>query len=599
MANHFCKYPLWDVMKDLTDTAMGYRGADLVIKNAKLVNVCTKEIIENTDVAITLGRIALVGDATKCIKENTKIIEANGKYLAPSFIDAHMHIESSMIKVSEYAKAAMKCGTSVIYADPHEMANVLGFEAVKLMIEESRTVPLKTMFTIPSCVPAVEAFEDIGSKKIVAEDIKEAMKWPEVVGLGEMMNFPGIIYGNEEVQAIVKETLKADKIPTGHFSIPNTSNELNAYIASGVRNCHESTRAIDALSKMRLGMYALFREGSGWKDLINLAKALTENKVDSRYACLVSDDTHPNTLISEGHMNSILKKAVEYGIDPIEAVQMVTINPATCYRIEHELGSIAPSKCADIVILEDLKDFKVTTTIIDGEIVYDNDEIQVKIKDYEYPSWVKNSIHLKEEITKDSFKITVDKTGEVNVRVMEVSGGKVDNKELIVKMPIVDGELLGDSANDVLKVMVFERHHKTGKVGKGFIKGFNIKNGAMASTVAHDAHNLMVIGTNDEDMAIAANALINSQGGMVTVSNGEIIGHVELEIAGLMSNEPIEKVAHKVEILERSWEKLGCDMPSPFMTMAIVSLACIPDLRLTNRGLVDCNKFELVNLIVE
>ncbi len=599
MKNHFCKYPLWEVSKDLADVAMGRVGADVVIQGATLVNVCTRELMEQIDVAIVKGRIALVGDASHCIKEHTIVHNAHGKYLAPAFLDAHIHVESSMLTVSEYAKSVLVHGTSGIFMDPHEICNVLGLKAVEVMIEDSKHTPLKTMVTTPSCVPAVAGFEDIGSEPVTSKDIAETMKWDEVVGLGEMMNFPGITFAADEPHKIVQETLKADKIATGHYSIPETGAGLNAYIASGVRCCHESTRAEDAIAKMRLGMYALFREGSAWKDLKNLAAAITEHKVDSRYACLISDDTHPNTLISDGHLNHILKKAVAYGIDPIEAIQMVTINAATCFQLEHDMGSIAPGKCADIVLLDDLKEFKVLNTWVDGTLVSENGKLTVNIPHYEYPAWTKDSVHVKQTITADIFDISSNGKTEATVRVMEVGAGRVSNTEVFANLQANNGSLSSDPTQDVLKVQVFERHHATGLFGQGFVKGFGIQHGAMASTVAHDAHNLLVVGSNDEDMALAANTLIESKGGMVAVQGGKVLGHVALPIAGIMSQEDAISLSEKVESLEKSWEQLGCTMPSPFMTMALIPLACLPDIRLTNKGLVDCRTFAFTNLIVE
>ncbi|MBR2375021.1 MAG: adenine deaminase, partial [Clostridia bacterium] len=294
MINTFCKKPLWEVSQTLVKVAAGAQKADLVITGANLVNVCTKEILPNIDVAVSEGRIAMVGNCAHCIGENTLVIAANGKYLAPAFMDGHIHVESSMLSVGEYAKAVVAHGTSGIFMDPHEICNVLGLNGVKYMLEDAKRTPLKAMLTTPSCVPAVAGFEDTGAK-IDPEHVAETMTWDACVGLGEMMNFPGILGANPHTHGIVGETLKAGKIPTGHYSLPETDKGLNAYIASGVRCCHESTREEDALAKMRLGMYAMLREGSAWHDLQEVVKAITKHEVDSRFACLISDDTHPNT----------------------------------------------------------------------------------------------------------------------------------------------------------------------------------------------------------------------------------------------------------------------------------------------------------------
>ena len=301
-----------------------------------MVNVCTAEVQDSMDVAIVEGRIAYVGNAAHCVGEDTTVIDAAGAYIAPGFLDGHIHVESSMVGVGEYARAVIPHGTVGIYWDPHEIANVLGLEGVQAMLEDAKNTPLKAMVTTPSCVPAVPGFEDTGSV-IGPDEIRESMTWDSVVGLGEMMNFVGVVNGSDHAHGELAETLKADKVITGHYSVPETDRGLNAYAGSGVRCCHESTRAEDALAKMRLGMYAQLRHGSAWLDLPVLAKALTENKVDSRFANLVSDDLHPCTIVEEGHLDRILRVAVACGIPAVRAIQMVTINVATCFRMDRGL----------------------------------------------------------------------------------------------------------------------------------------------------------------------------------------------------------------------------------------------------------------------
>ena len=597
MINSYCKSPLWEVSRTLCDVAMGRRPAEIVIKNAKLVNVCTHEIQDNMQVAIAAGRIALVGDAAHCIGEGTRVIDAAGQYIAPGFLDGHIHVESSMLGVGEYARAVVPHGTVGIYMDPHEICNVLGLKGVQCMMKDAERTPLKAMLTTPSCVPAVPGFEDTGSF-IGPEEVAETMKWDCTVGLGEMMNFPGILGSTEHAHGITGETLKAGKIVTGHYSMPETGMGLNAYIASGVRCCHESTREEDALAKMRLGMYAMLREGSAWHDLHEVAKSITRHEVDSRFAVLISDDTHPHTLVSQGHLDHIVRRAGEEGIDPITAIQMVTINCAQCFQMDHDLGSVAPGKCADMVLLDNLESLNVTKVWIDGDLTAENGAMTKEFAPYAYPEWATHSMHVGETITKETFAIPA-KADQVTVRAIEVIPAKVGSFERHVTLTAKDGRLESDPGQDVLKTVVFERHHSTGKKGFGFVKGFGITCGAMASTVAHDAHNLLVIGTNDEDMALAANTLIQCGGGMTAVQNGKVLGTVPLPIAGLMNDKSLEEMSQLVENLEGSWKQIGCSMPSPFMTMALIPLACLPELRLTDRGLVDCTTFQFVPLEVE
>jgi len=594
MVNKFCKVPLYECTRDLVDVALERKKADLVIINSKLINVCTKEIQENIDVAVVKGRIAKIGNCKNVIGDNTKVIDANGRYLAPAFMDAHMHIESSMMNVGEYAKAVIPHGTCGVFFDPHEICNVIGLNGVRYMLDDAKRTPLKAMLTTPSCVPAVPGFEDTGAE-IHPKDIAETMLWDECVGLGEMMNFPGICNSDKHTHDIVAETLKAGKVVTGHFPIPDTGDMMDAYISAGIRCCHESTRGEDALEKMRMGMYAFFRDGSAWKDLRECAKAITVYHADSRFACLCTDDDHPHTLKSKGHLDHVIKKAIVEGISPIEAIQMVTINTATCFNLDHEIGSIAPSKCADICIIEDLTECKVNEVIIDGELVAKDGKMINEFKPYSYPSDALNTVHLN-KMTEEDFKIKAEGK-KAKCTVIEIIPNKTITNEIEEELDIVDGSIQANVEKDCMKAVVFERHKRTGTKGFGFIKGFGIKDGALAQTVAHDAHNLLVVGTNDKDMTVAANALIECGGGLVAVKDGKVIGLVELPIAGLLSLDSLDVTNAKVENIEKAWKEMGSHVSSPFMTMGIVPLACIPNIRLTNRGLVDCNTFKFVDLI--
>lgn len=594
-AMSFGKKPLWEVSMALTATATGREAADTVITGARLVNVCTGEILPGTDIAIREGRIALVGDASSCIGPDTCVIPADGQYVAPGFLDGHIHVESSMLTMREYARAVVPHGTVGIYMDPHEIANVLGLEGVRLMCEEADLTPLKAMVTIPSCVPAVPGFEDTGAA-IGPEDIADALSWDGVVGLGEMMNYPAVCASDPRAHRIVGETLRADKIATGHYAAPDTGAGLNAYAAAGLRCCHESTTADEALAKMRLGMYAQLREGSAWHDLHAVAPSITGHAVDARFACLVSDDAHPHTLVAQGHLDHILRRAVEEGIPPVTAVQMVTINCAQCFRMDHELGSITPGKCADIVFLRDLQRFEVTRVLIDGAVVAEDGALCVSLPAYSFPERALHTMHVGGTITPDSFAIPAQRGG-THVRVIEIIPERVSTRTGTAALPVKDGCLQADPAQDVLKAAVFERHRATGHVGFGFVRGFGIRRGAMASTVAHDAHNLLVVGTTDADMALAANTLIGCGGGLTVVQDGRVLGLVSLPVAGLM--EPARSAAQMsdaVAALEDAWAAIGCRIASPFMTMALIPLACLPELRLTDRGLVDSVRFTFVPL---
>lgn len=599
MLNKFCKSPLYEVSRRLSRVAGGLEKANLVIKNARLVNVCTAEIQEHIDVAIACGRIALVGEAAHCIGAETIVIDAGGQFIAPGFMDGHMHIESSLVTPSEFARAVIPHGTVAVCADPHEICNVCGLDGVKAMISDAKSTPLKVMMSAPSCVPAVPSFEDTGAS-IDADGIKEMLSWDGVMGLGEMMNFSGVINGDERVHAELSETLKADQIITGHYPPQETGKGLNAYIASGARCCHESTRAEDVLEKMRRGMYAQIRYGSAWRDMPHIIGAVLENHIDDRFACLVTDDTHPETLVEEGHIDNILRLAIGQGLNPVKAIQYVTINTASCLRMEHEMGSITPGKCADIVFFDDLMDIHVTRTIIDGEIVFEDGAVAYKEAKRPFPKHTYHTMHVGGQITKDSFAVRVPKDcasqDSVRTRVIEIVPERTLTTERFVSLPVAGGMVSSAPAEDVIKMAVLERHHKTGTKGIGFVKGFGLKRGAMAQTFAHDAHNLLVAGTDDEDMALAARTLIECGGGMCAVLDGAVLAIVPLPIAGLMSDKSVEEVAGQIRQLDAAWKTLGCTIPSPFMTMALVPLACIPQIRLTNRGLVDCRTFRFLDL---
>lgn len=608
MINKFCKHPLWEANQRLIRVAQGQEPADVVIRHARLVSVTTHEILPDSDIAIAAGRIAYLGlgghTAEHCIGSDTRVIDADNSYVAPGFMDGHIHVESAMVGPSEYARAVVPHGTTGIYWDPHEATNVAGLDAVRELARDAARVPLKCMVTPGSCVPAVPGFEDTGAS-ICAGDIAEAEKWDCVVGLGEMMNYPGVLACDRNPLEEIGVTLRNGETVTGHYPVPDTDRGLNAYIDAGISCCHESTRPEDVLAKLRMGMYAQLREGSAWHNLHDLAPAVRDGSIDTRLCSLVSDDNHPETLVAEGHLDRILRMAVAEGIDPITAIQMVTINTATCFQMQQDLGSVTPGKCADLVFLDDLTDFEVTRVLIDGDVVAEGGRPLFDVDPYPWPEWMRNSMHVGHPITPDTFRIpAVDGSGnpvagtEATVRVMLSSPGSTITRELHERVPVRDGELLADPARDVLKAFVFERHHETGRYAAGFAKGFGI-HGALAQTVAHDAHNLLVLGDNDEDMSLAANELVACGGGVIAVAEGRVLAKGALPLCGLMSPGRVEDVATRIAQVKQAWAQMGCTMPSPFMTMGLLSLACIPELRLTDRGYVDCTTYRFVPIVVD
>ncbi len=504
-----------------------------------------------------------------------------------------------MLSVREFTRAALPRGTTTIFMDPHEIANVLGMKGVQMMLAEGRLMPMKVYATMPSCVPAAPGFEDAGAV-FGPDDIKAAMNDDRIIGLGEMMNFPGIIYGDENAHGELKATLDAGKPITGHYSIPDLEIGLPAYAAAGIASCHESTTKEDALARMRLGMYAKMREGSAWHDVKQTVRAITENRIDSRYAILVTDDVHPHTLRELGHLDHVVRQAIRQGVDPLTAVQMVTLNTAQCFRVDRHLGSISPGRCADINFISDLAEVRVDKVMVDGKIVAENGHMVTELPSYTYPGEARHSVHLTEKLSPQHFVIKAPVgVSTVKAHVMEIREAHVGTYHRLIEMKVENGQPLYREAGDIAKVMVMERHGGEGSYGLGYVQGFGLKAGAVASTVAHDSHNLLIVGTNDEDMALAGNTLAEVGGGMIAVKNGAVIALLPLPIAGLMSDRTLEEVAENVARLDQAWKDLGCELVSPFMTMSLISLPVLPELRLTNRGLVDCLNFKMLPLLAE
>ncbi len=603
MRNKFCKYPLWEVNDRLVRVAQGQEPADVVVRHAKLVSVATHEILEDADIAIAAGRVAYLGvcgnTADHCIGEGTRVIDAKGAYAAPGLLDTHIHIESSMVGPSEYARAVVPHGTTGIFADPHEVANVRGLDGVKVMWEDAERTPLKISLTPPSCVPAVLGVEDTGSS-IDAGQIAETMTWPEVSALGEMMNFPGILACEENAINEVRETLKSDHVVTGHYVTPDNDRGLNAYVAAGVSSCHESGSWDDVISKLRCGMWVQLRQGSAWLNLPGYLPQLIESGVDTHHCLLCTDDSHPHTILDDGHMDRVLREAVRLGLDPVTALQMCTQNAAEYFGVGHDLGSITPGKCADIVLFEDLEDFRAVKVLIDGEVVAEDGKATFEVEPFQWPEFMTSTMNLGIDVTADTFRIPTDAPdGKISVRAIGINAGNTLTADTIVQTNVEDGQIVADPEADILKACVFDRHHGAdGMHSFGFVTGFGI-HGALAQTVSHDAHNLLVMGDNDEDMALAARTLVECGGGEVAVADGKVLALVELPVCGLMSDKPVEVVSEEVSGVESAWKTMGCNLPSPFMTMGVMSLACVPVLRLTNRGYVNCITFQMEDLVVE
>jgi adenine deaminase len=582
--------PLSQVTRELTDVCMGRASADLVVRGGRLVNVHTREILEGVDVAVAHGRIAMFGEVGHTLGPETRTIDAEGAYLVPGLIDTHLHVESVMVTVTRFAEAVLPRGTTAAFIDNHEMANVFGLEGMRWMLEEGRPLPLKVFLAVPSCVPALPGLEDTGAA-LGVEEIREALSWEGVAGLGEMMNMPGVIGGDESVHAEIAATLERGKPVTGHWSLAGVrDHRLQAYVAAGIDSCHETTSREDALAKLRAGMWVQFREGSTFRDVEALAAVLTEDGVDPRHCLLVTDDVLPETIAFDGHMDRVVRRAVDSGIDPLVAIQMATVNGAEYFGLRHDLGSIAPGRTADVLFVEDLSDFRPHRVLADGR---EPGELPV----YEYPQQAYESIRLARLPTVADLR--VDAPGErARIRAIGVASERVTTEHLLVELPVVDGEVRASVEEDVAKLASVERHGGPGTIGLGFVQGLGLRQGAVASTIAHDNHNILVAGMSDADMLFAIERLVEAGGGMVAVANGEVLGLVELPIAGLMSDRSVPELADQMLRLTEAYRRLGSPIESPAMIFSFLSLGVIPALRLTNRGLVDAVTFELVSPLV-
>ena len=581
---------LSSLTRTLADVCMGREPADLLITGGRLVNVHTREVLDGIDVAVKAGRIAMFGDAAHTRGPETRVLDADGAYLVPGLIDTHMHVESAMVTVGRFAEAVLPHGTTTVLIDNHEIANVLGLEGIRWMLEEGSALQLKVLLAVPSCVPALPGFEDAGAV-ITPDDIREALGWEGVAGLGEMMNMPGVIESDAATHEMIGAVLDAGMPVTGHWSLHGwDDHRLQAYVAAGVDSDHETVLRSDALAKLRAGMWVQLREGSAWHDVEKLAPVLLQDGVDSRHALLVTDDMHPETLATVGHLNHAVRTAIAAGIDPLVAIQMATVSAAEYMGRRHDIGSIAPGRCADVLLVEDLSEMRPHLVLADGEPIGE-------VPTYEYPARARDTVRLARTPTVDDLRLSA--SGDTaRVRAIGMVPGELATEHRIVEAPVVDGEVRADRGLDLAKAASIERHGGPGTIGLGFVQGLGLSRGAVASTVAHDNHNLLVVGMDDDDMLAAVERLRETGGGMVAVDAGEVIGEVRLPIAGLISDRSVADVADEVRSLARAYEALGCDLEYPFMMVSFLSLGVIPALRVTNRGLVDGREFVLVDPVL-
>ena len=582
----------------LVDVAMGRVPADLVIRNGRWVCVQSAEIIPNTDIAIKNGRFAYVGsDASHTIGEKTQIVEANNRYLVPGLLDGHMHVESGMLTVSEFVRAVIPHGTTGMFVDPHEIANVFGLDGVRLMVDEAAIQPIHVWVQIPSCVPSAPGLETPGAH-LGPEEVAEAMSWPGIIGLGEMMNFPGVFLSDEKMHAEMGESRRAGKTIGGHYASPDLGLPFHGYVAGGPEDDHEGTRLEDAIARVRQGMKPMLRYGSAWHDVETQIRAVTEMGLDPRHFILCTDDSHSETLVTEGHVNRAIRVAISKGLSPITAIQMATINPAEHFRVAREVGMIAPGRYGDLLIVSDLPKLIADLVIAKGKVVAEAGKLCIDTPAFSYPSWAVQSIHLGHPLTASDFRLPAPEDGSYIANVIGIIENQAPTQHLRLEVNTQAGEILVNLKEDICKVALIERHKATGGVQVGLVKGFGFNVPcAIGTTVAHDSHHMIVVGTSETDMATAANELARVGGGQIVVREGKVIGQVELPIAGLMSNERAEVVARQAGTVLEGFKACGCELNNPNMQLSLLALVVIPELRISDLGLVDVTKFEFIPVL--
>ena len=556
--------------------------ADLVLKNCRIVNVNTKEITKG-DIAISSGFIAGIGDVDELTGGKTEILDIKNAHVCPGLIDGHVHFESSMITLTQFVKHSIMHGTTGIVIDPHEIANILGIRGIRLVLREAMKLPMDVFVMLSSCVPSSHL--ETSGAKIGLAVIKKFLDKKFVVGLGEVMDYPGVLSGNPEKLAMIAAALERKLVVDGHCP-GMRGRELFGYMSAGISSDHESLTYDEALEKARLGMKIMLREGSAAKSLAEFIPGLVRDRISLENFFFVTDDKQPADLI-KGHMDVIVRDAIRFGIEPVQAISMATINTARHFRIDQLAGSISIGRRANLVILDDLQAFRIKKVIICGRI-------NPKITGIENPKYVFRTVKYK-KISSNDLKLSSEKK-IVSVHIIEVIPGKLITGRRIEELKTDGQTILPDIERDILAVAVIERHGKSGNISRGFVRGFNMKKGAVGQSIAHDSHNVILIGTNFEDMALCANKLRELQGGIV-IAKDRVIDCLPLHFAGILSTESAHDVDKKLKELHSTVREMGCRLDAPFIQMSFLSLPVIPSLKITDKGLVDVDAFKLIEPI--
>lgn len=584
----------FEEIKNTIETGLGMHTCDLKIENVKLVNVFSGEVYP-TNIYVKNKRIVSIDPSADLAAK--KVLDGKGQYALPGLIDAHMHFESTMLSPEALASVVVPQGTTTMCADLMEIANVAGEEGLRAMLQSMNRLPYRMLIEVSSRVPTAPGLETTGAV-LGAEEVANIMEWEESVSLGEL-DPSKILFVKDEYIKKVADTLAKRKLVNGH-AIGRLGQELNVYASSGISDDHECVNTNEMIERLKVGMKVFIREGSSERNVDELIRGVIEHQLDTSNLMFCTDDKHAREIQVEGHINYNVSRAIDLGLDPMKAIQIATVNSAKHFRMEDEIGSITPGRLADIILVEDWREIKPSVVIFEGNVVAENGKLLEECKVEEYPEWLKHTVILKNPITAESFAVPSKKQdGSTKIHLIDLIPRQIINHHVLEEMQVKNGKIQVNIEKDILKLAVVERYGKNGNVGVGFVRGFELKKGALAYSMSHDHHNIVVVGTNDEDMALAVNEVARLNGGLSVTCGGKILNSMELPIGGLMSEKPAEEVMAQLDILNADAKALGCGMDAPFMSLSFISLPTVPDLGLTDLGLVDVLEHKLIPLEAE
>ncbi len=580
--------------RTLIDASMGRIKADLVITDVQPLDVISREILEG-GIAVKENTICRIGDVSDLIGNKTKVIKGKGRYATPAFIESHIHVESTMLTLTEFARAVIPHGTGTVIIDPHEIANVTGIRGLEIFMEEARNLPLRILMEVPSCVPAAPPEFETSGSRLDAFTIDRLLQDPSVIGLGEVMNVPAVLNNDEDIHLKIQFARSQGKVVEGHA--PGLKGKkLNAYIAAGIMSDHECETAEEAIDRLRMGLTVMAREGSIVRNMLDILLPLYKEGRDLRRCTICSDDLSPVELADLGHLDRSLRRAIDAGIDPLVAIQLVTSNPAQFFNLSR-VGNLAPGNVADIVLIDDLKTINVDLVLHRGQVVAKDGRLSTKLQRFDYPLDLRTTIRFGGIPTAVNYEIPAE-DGSHKVRVIIAREGSLTTGSETHILEARDGHIHPNPEQDILTIAVTERYMKGGNIGVGFVQGFGLKEGAIASSIAHDSHNIITVATSSEDALMAVSTVSQSNGGIAAVVGRKVIATLPLPIAGVITDEPVEKVARQLQAVRTAAHDLGCTLEHPYLTMSFMALPVIPSLKITDKGLIDVDEMKIVPIVL-